>query len=231
MELNGRVALVTGANRGLGQELARELVRRGVKVYAGARKLETVTLDGVMPIEIDITDPHSVARAAEVASDVSILINNAGLSTGADFLTGSDDDIQLEMATNYFGTVNVGRKFAPVLNANGGGAMLNVLSVLSWFTLPGAGAYSASKSAAWSLTNALRQELAAQGTLVSALHVSYMDTDMTEGLEVPKLDPADVAKLAVDGLEAGQVEILADDISRQVQQGLGGGVAALYPVG
>ncbi len=133
------------------------------------------------------------------------------------------------MNTHFFGTLAVIRAFAPQLAANGGGAVLNVLSVLSWISFPGSGAYCAAKSAEWSLTNALRQQLAGQHTQVSALHVGYMDTDMVRSVTAPKNDPAVVAKLALDGLEAGHAEILADDISRQVQAGLAGGVSALYP--
>jgi NAD(P)-dependent dehydrogenase (short-subunit alcohol dehydrogenase family) len=133
------------------------------------------------------------------------------------------------MKTHFFGTLAVTRACAPHLAASGGGAILNVLSVLSWLSLPGAGGYCAAKSAEWSMTNALRQELAGQGTQVTALHVAYMDTDLVRGLDVPKLDPAVVAAAALDGLEAGEAEILADDTTRNVRAGLAGGVAALYP--
>jgi NAD(P)-dependent dehydrogenase (short-subunit alcohol dehydrogenase family) len=157
------------------------------------------------------------------------LINNAGSSTGATLLDGDLADIRLEMDTHYFGTLAVTRAFAPLIAANGGGAVLNVLSALSWFTSPGSGAYSAAKSAEWSLTNALRLQLADQGIRVSALHVGYLDTDMTAGLDAPKSDPAAIAKIALDGVEAGDYEILGDDVSRRVQAGLAVGVDALYP--
>jgi short-subunit dehydrogenase len=157
------------------------------------------------------------------------VINNAGSSTGASLLQGSIENIQLEMNTHFFGTLAVTRAFAPQLAAGGGGAILNVLSALSWINFPGSGAYCAAKSAEWSLTNALRQELAEQGTQVSALHVGYMDTDMVRHVTAPKSDPAAIAKIALDAIEAGDVEILADDVSRQVQAGLASGVAGLYP--
>ena len=160
---------------------------------------------------------------------MSVVINNAGSSTGAALLDGDWPTIRREMDTHYFGTLAVTRAFAPQLAAHGGGALLNVLSVLSWVSFPGVGAYSAAKSAEWSLTNALRQQLAEQGTQVAALHVGYMDTDMAAGVAGPKSDPASVAAIALDALEAGAVEILADEISHQVQAGLAGGVAALYP--
>ena len=229
MQLNGSIALVTGANRGLGRHLAEQLVGRGATVYAAARRPETIDIAGVIPIALDVTDARSIASAAEVAQGVSVLINNAGSSTGASALNGAWDDLQLEMNTHYFGTLATTRAFAPQLAAAGTSAVLNVLSVLSWFNLPGGGAYSAAKAAEWSLTNALRLELAGQGTTVTGLHVGFMDTDMVRHIDAPKSNPATIAALALDGIEAGQVEILADDISRQVQGGLAGGVAALYP--
>jgi NAD(P)-dependent dehydrogenase (short-subunit alcohol dehydrogenase family) len=198
-------------------------------VYAGARNPDSVDLPGVTPIALDITDPASVAAAAAATGDVSLLINNAGSATGASLLDGSLADIELEMHTHFFGTLAVSRAFAPQLARAGGGAMLNVLSVLSWVSLPDISGYCAAKAAEWSLTNALRVQLAGQGTQVTALHVGYMDTDMAARVTSPKLDPAVVAKLALDGVEAGQLEVLADDLSQQVQRGLAGGVAALYP--
>jgi NAD(P)-dependent dehydrogenase (short-subunit alcohol dehydrogenase family) len=233
MQIEDSTALVTGANRGLGRRFAEELVARGAKVYAGARNPDAVDVPGVKPIRLDVTDPASVAAAAEATGDVNLLINNAGSSTGANLLTGSLDDIKLELDTHYFGTLAVTRAFAPQLAAAGaevgGSAVLNVLSVLSWITFPDVGAYSAAKSAEWALTNALRLQLAGQGTQVTALHVGYMDTDMARHVTSPKIDPAAVAKLALDGVAAGQFEVLADDLSQQVQRGLAGGVAALYP--
>ena len=230
MEIKGSVALVTGANRGLGRRFAAALLERGAaKVYAAARNPESVDLPGVIPIRLDVTDPESVRAAAEIASDVTLVVNNAGSSTGASLLTGALEDIRLEMDTHYFGTLAVTRAFAPVLERNGGGAVLNVLSVLSWVTYPTVAAYSAAKSAAWSLTNSLRQELAPQKTQVTALHVGYMDTDMAAHVDGPKSDPAVVAGLALDGVEEGRFEVLGDELSRGVQAGLAGGVSALYP--
>lgn len=232
MKLTASTALVTGANRGLGRHFAEQLLARGATVYAGSRDASRVDLPGVIPLQLDVTGEESVAAAARVieqAGGLDLLINNAGSSTGASVMKGSMDDIRQEMDTHYFGTLAVTRAFAPQLAAHHGGAVLNVLSVLSWVSLPGAGAYSAAKSAEWSLTNALRIELAGQGTLVSALHVGFMDTDMAKHVDAPKNDPALVAKLALDALEAGELEILADDLSHQVRAGLAGGVAALYP--
>ena len=229
MRIEGSTALVTGANRGLGRHLAQELLARGARVYAAARNPASVDLPGVTPIALDVTDPASVAAAADATGDVTLLVNNAGSSTGAALLDGSLADIELEMNTHFYGTLRVTRAFAPQLAAGGGGGVLNILSALSWLNLGAGGAYGAAKAAEWSLTNGMRLQLAGQGTQVTALHVGYMDTDMVRELDVPKVDPAVVAKLALDGLAAGAVEVLADDTSRRVQRGLAGGVAALYP--
>jgi NAD(P)-dependent dehydrogenase (short-subunit alcohol dehydrogenase family) len=229
MKIAGSTALVTGANRGLGRHFAEQLLARGATVYAGARNPESVDLPGVTAIALDITNPESVAAAAKITGDVTFVINNAGSSTGASLLTGSMEDIELEMNTHFYGTLAVTRAFAPQLAAGGGGAILNVLSALSWVSFPASGGYCAAKSAEWSLTNALRQELAAQGTQVSALHVGYMDTDMVRDVVAEKSDPAIIAKIALDAIEAGEVEILADEVSRQVQSGLAVGVKGLYP--
>src|SRR5882757_5806443 len=211
-------ALVTGANRGLGKRFATQLVERGAKVYAAARRLETIDIPGVVPVQLDITDPESVARAASLAGDVNLLINNAGVSTKSSLLTGSMEDVRLEMETHYFGTLSVTRAFAPIIEANGGGEILNVLSVLSWLHAPAFGAYSAAKAAAWAMTDAVRQELAPRGVHVAALHVGYMDTDMADFVPADqKTDPSVVAKLALDGLFAGEPEILADDMTRAVK--------------
>jgi NAD(P)-dependent dehydrogenase (short-subunit alcohol dehydrogenase family) len=229
LDLSTSTVLVTGANRGFGRHLAEQLVQRGATVYAAARRAGSVDLEGVRAVPLDITDPASVAAAAALATDVDVLINNAGVGTGSSVLTGSYDDLRLEFETHVFGTLDVTRAFVPVIEANGGGAILNVLSVLSWITFPQLSGYSAAKSAEWSMTNALRVELAPRNIRVSGLHVGYMDTDLTAGVDAPKLDPAVVAKLTLDQLEAGNAEILADDLSHQVQAGLAGGVAALYP--
>jgi NAD(P)-dependent dehydrogenase (short-subunit alcohol dehydrogenase family) len=227
MQINGTTALVTGANRGLGRRFAQALLDRGAaRVYAAARNPETIDLPGVTPLRMDITDPDSVAEAAAVATDVDLLINNAGSSTNASLLDGDLADIHLEMDTHYFGTLSVVRAFAPAL---AGGAVLNVLSVLSWTTLLGADAYSAAKAAELSLTNALRLRLADQKTLVTGLHVGYMDTDMAAHVSGPKNDPLVIANLALDAIEAGEPEVVADDISRTVRGALSGPLSNLYP--
>ena len=221
MNLQDSIALVTGSNRGLGRQFAAQLLERGAeKVYATARDPERVQIPGVTPLRLDITDPDSVAGAAAVAGDATLVINNAGISTHTGLTDGDLAQIELEMDTNFFGPLNVTRAFAPILASNGGGAILNVLSVLSWLHLPTTGAYGASKAAAWTMTNATRQELAPSAIHVAALHVAYMDTDMAAGIAAPKVDPADVAALALDGIEADLTEILADDVTRDVKQAL-----------
>ena len=221
MNLQDSIALVTGSNRGLGRQFAAQLLERGAeKVYATARDPERVQIPGVTPLRLDITDPDSVAGAAAVAGDATLVINNAGISTHTGLTDGDLAQIELEMDTNFFGPLNVTRAFAPILASNGGGAILNVLSVLSWLHLPTTGAYGASKAAAWAMTNATRQELAPSAIHVAALHVAYMDTDMAAGIAAPKVDPADVAALALDGIEADLTEILADDVTRDVKQAL-----------
>jgi len=229
VDITSSTALVTGANRGLGKQFASELLRRGARVYAGARDPGSIDVDGAIPIAVDITDPASVAAAAEAAGDVTLLINNAGIDNGVDLLTGDLDGARREMDTNYFGTLSLVRAFAPIIERNGGGGILNVLSVLSWLSMPGLGGYCASKSAAWSMTNAVRAELADKGIRVTALHVGLMDTDMAAGLDAPKASPADVAEQALDGIAAGAYEVLADDVSRGVLAGLSHGVAGIYP--
>lgn len=215
------IALVTGANRGLGKRFATDLLARGAKVYAAARRPETIDIPGVVPVQLDITDPESVRRAAEVASDVNVLVNNAGVSTQSGLLTGDMDDIRLEMETHYFGTLQTIRAFVPVIEGNGGGAILDVLSVLSWVHAAKFGAYSAAKTAGWAMTDAIREELAPRGIHVAALHVGFMDTDMAEFVPTDqKLDPAVVAAQGLDGLFAGEPEILADELTRTVRSQL-----------
>jgi NAD(P)-dependent dehydrogenase (short-subunit alcohol dehydrogenase family) len=221
MELTNAVAVVTGANRGFGRHLAAQLLRRGAKVYAAARRPESIDLPGAIPLRLDVTDPASIAEAAATASDATFVINNAGAANGQTLLDGDLDLIRAELETNYFGPLAVTRAFAPVLEANGGGAVLNVLSALSWFHPAALGSYSATKAAAWALTNATREQLAPKGITVTALHVGYMDTDMAASVpEGQKVDPAEVAELALDGVVAGVPEVLADEVSRQVKAGL-----------
>ncbi|MFJ7589597.1 SDR family oxidoreductase [Streptomyces sp. NPDC097617] len=221
MELKDSVAVVTGANRGLGRHLAAQLVERGAKVYAAARRPEAVDLPGVIPLRLDVTDEESIRDAARTACDATLLVNNAGISTGTPLIAGSPGAVRLEMEVNFFGPLAVTRAFTPVIETNGGGAVLNVLSVLSWLHPAGLGSYAAAKAAAWALTGAAREELAPRGIAVTALHVGYMDTDMAAGVPADqKADPAEVAAQALSGIETGLPEILADETTRYVKQSL-----------
>jgi len=222
MQIENSVVLITGANRGIGHAFARELLARGArKVYAAARNPATVTLPGVQALQLDVTQPDEIAAAARQAGDVTLVINNAGIAQPGGFLAEDSEAVTRRIfETNFYGVLNVSKAFAPVLKANGGGALLNVLSVASWVNGGELAAYSASKSAAWALTNALRHELAAQKTQVMGLHMAYVDTDLTRGFEVPKTSPEEIVQRALDGLAAGAEEVLADALTKQVQQGL-----------
>jgi NAD(P)-dependent dehydrogenase (short-subunit alcohol dehydrogenase family) len=223
------VALVTGGSRGLGKALVEELYARGAaKVYATARDPRTVTHPDAVPLALEVTDSASVEAAAALAQDVTIVINNAGVSVGAhSFLEAPLDDVRREFEVNFFGPLLVSRAFAPVVARNGGGHLLNVHSVLSWIGV--AGSYSATKAALWSQTNTLRLELRSRGIGVTGLHVGYIDTDMVSGIDAPKSAARDVAVLALDGVEAGAHEVLADDLTRDVKAKLSGDLADLYP--
>jgi NAD(P)-dependent dehydrogenase (short-subunit alcohol dehydrogenase family) len=206
-------ALITGANRGLGREFARQLRERGAKVYATARNPRTAD-----EITLDIMDRASIEAA--VRPDVNLLINNAGISTGTNLVSGDLAEIRRELDTHFWGTLGMIRAYAPVLAANGGGAILNVLSALSWFPYDGANAYSVAKAAEWSLTNAVRVELAGQGTRVTGLHLGAADTDMMAAFDVPKSDPAEIVATALAGLDKGLDEILADEAAVAAKHGL-----------
>lgn len=223
MKIAGSVALVTGANRGLGRAYARELVSRGAaKVYGAARDPGQVTEPGVTPI--------AVGDVAAECADVSLLVNNAGVMRASTFIDApSLDAARAEMETNYFGTLGICRAFAPVLASNGGGAVVNMLSITSFYTNPFNASYGASKAAEWSLTNGVRLELHHQGTLVVAVHAGFIDTDMAALVDAPKVSPESVAKMAFDAVEAGQIEVLADERSRTVKASLSRDHELIYP--
>ncbi len=223
MKLKDAVVFVTGANRGLGLEFARQALAAGAaKVYGAARDPASVTLPGIVPVALDVTDAAQVAQAAADCGDVTLVVNNAGIASLGDLLADdSVDALRAMFDTNVVGVLHVSRAFAPVLANNGGGAFLNVLSVVSWFSPPGMGGYAASKAAAWNLTNGLRTSLQKQQTQVLGLHVGFVDTDLTRGLEGPKLAPAVVVERAFAALEANHSEVLIDDVSAQVKQGFG----------
>ncbi len=222
MKIDNATVLITGANRGIGLAFAREALARGArKVYAGARDPASVHLAGVEAVRLDVTSPEDVAAAAQRCGDVTVLINNAGIATMGGFLAaGSVEAARAQFEVNYFGPLRLSLAFAPVLARHGGGAILNVLSVASWISNPMLAVYGSTKSAAWSLTNGLRHELRAQGTQVLGMHMGFVDTEMTRGIEMAKSTPEAVVRQALDALEAGAEEVLADDITRQVKQGL-----------
>jgi NAD(P)-dependent dehydrogenase (short-subunit alcohol dehydrogenase family) len=216
-QLARQTVLVTGANRGMGREYVTQLLDRGVaKVYAAARDAATIDASDrrVVPLELDVTDPASIARAAEQAADVSVVINNAGIFRGASLLSADTSALRLELETHLFGPLALTSAFAAGL-VERSGAVVNVASVLSW--LPMAGSYGVSKAALWSATDSLRTELAPRGVQVVGVYVGYVDTDMTAQVEAAKSDAADVVRQVLDGLEAGDAEVLADDLSRSVR--------------
>jgi NAD(P)-dependent dehydrogenase (short-subunit alcohol dehydrogenase family) len=229
MQISGVVALVTGANRGLGAQYVQALLDRGAaKVYAGARDIATITDPRAVALQLDVTDKASIAAAAKQAQDVTLVVNNAGVGTLASGI-GDESEVRWVMETNYFGLLAVTRDFAPILAANGGGGLVNVLSDASWCNSGLLGAYAASKAAAWSATNALRMQLSKQGTLVIGVHCGFLDTDATAGFDVPKLSPRVVADLTLDALEKGEYEVLADESSRKAKTNVARSIEEAYP--
>ncbi|MGL6235085.1 MAG: SDR family oxidoreductase [Segniliparus sp.] len=225
MQIEGRVALVTGANRGIGKAFARELRRLGAtKVYAAARDVASIVDDDVVPIRLDVTDPASVAEAAELAGDVSILVNNAGLLLPTPPLAASLDDAREQFEVNCLGTWAATQAFAPVIARNGGGAVVNMLSVASWASgRTDFAGYAASKAAQWAVTNALRRALRPQGVQMVGVHVGFVDTDMTAGVDGAKNSPEDVARTALRGLADDLDEVLVDQRTREVKASLSTG--------
>jgi NAD(P)-dependent dehydrogenase (short-subunit alcohol dehydrogenase family) len=227
--IEGAVALVTGGNRGFGRALVDEFLKRGAaKLYATSRSAQPGPQrdNRIVPLVLDVSDDASVGAAAQAAPDVSILVNNAGISLATPVIEAPLSAIRDELETNLFGIIRVARAFAPVLAEQTQSSMVNVLSALSWLSF-GRG-YEISKAAAWSATNALRLALRDQGTIVTALHVGYMDTDMTAGIDAPKADPHDIARQTADAIIAGDFEILADKTTRTIRSHLSDGVTALY---
>jgi NAD(P)-dependent dehydrogenase (short-subunit alcohol dehydrogenase family) len=227
--IKGSTALVTGGQRGLGKAFVQELLDRGAaKVYATARTPRPSHDPRIVPVALDVTDQASVAALAEQADDVSIVINNAGVGGAGPLLGTTIDDIRTVFETNLYGAIRIAQAFAPALQRSGGGVLVDIHSALSW--IAGAGAYGASKAALWSATNSLRMELAPQHTQVVGVHLGYADTDLTAAVTAPKLDPRDVARLVVDGIEDGSSEVLVDDVSRYFKQAVAGPVEGLSPV-
>lgn len=221
--------LVTGANGGIGTQFVHDALDRGAaKVYATARSPRTWNDNRIVPLTLDVTDPASIAAAADIASDVSVLINNAGaIPATASLLEVTEKDLRANFETNFFGPVLLARAFAPILAAHPGSTLIDLHSVASWYAF--GGAYSASKAALWSATNALRLELAPQGVHVTGVHMGYVDTAMAAHADGPKLSTAELVSAVLDAVEANEYEVLADDLSRQVKSALAHPVEALYP--
>jgi NAD(P)-dependent dehydrogenase (short-subunit alcohol dehydrogenase family) len=230
MKVEGAVALVTGANRGLGAAIAEALLDAGATVYGAARDPRSITNDSIIPIRLDVTNSDDVAHAARTCGDVSIVVNNAGILRASSSLApGAVEAAREELETNFFGSMRMARAFAPILRDNGGGALVNVLSVLSFVSMPQGATYSASKSAAWSLTNALRIELRQQGTLVVAVHAGFIDTDMAAAVSSEKVSPESVAQQIVGAVGQDAEEVLADPTSVMVKAALPDDLTTLYP--
>jgi NAD(P)-dependent dehydrogenase (short-subunit alcohol dehydrogenase family) len=210
MDITGKTALVTGANRGIGASIAAALLEAGAaRVYAAMRSVPADAADSqLIPIALDVTDPAQIAEAVRACGDVQILVNNAGIALGQPLLAPADPlAAEREMRVNYFGTLAMCRAFAPVLARNGGGAIVNVLSILGRVSMPQLGSYSASKAAAFSLTQAIRAELATQGTLVIGVLPAFVDTDMARRVTTPKLPPEAIGQSIVDALRSGTEDV------------------------
>jgi NAD(P)-dependent dehydrogenase (short-subunit alcohol dehydrogenase family) len=220
MDVNGSTAVVTGANRGLGRAIVEALLARGATaVYAAARRPETVEAlaardSRVRPLRLDLTDPERIAAAARLASDTTLLINNGGSLASADPLTGDLAAIESDLRTNFVGTLSMGRAFVPVIEHNGGGALVNILSLVVLGAVPAMGGYGASKAAAASATQALRAQLRDRKVSVHGVFPGAVDTDMIRGLDIPKASPTDVAAAILDGIEAGEQDIFPDAMAR-----------------
>ncbi len=222
MNVQNATVLITGANRGLGAEFARQALARGArKVYAAARDPSTVLAPGLVPVRLDVTDAAQAAALAEQLGDVDLVINNAGVANTGSVLDAEGlDSLRWMLETNVFGLLNVSRGFAPVLARHGGGAIVNVLSVASWVSNPVLANYAVTKAAAWSATNGLRDALRSQGTQVLGVHVGLIDTDLTRGFDAPKLTTEIVVERVFAALEAGDSEVLVDELTRAVKSGL-----------
>ena len=228
-DLAGRIAVVTGANRGLGAAFVADLLERGVsKVYAAARRPESVTVTDprVVPLQLDVTDADSIRRAAETAADATLLVNNAGIAVNQSLVSGDLDEIHREFDTNFWGPVLLTRAFAPGIAANGGGAIVNMHSALSWLAV---GSYSATKAALWSASNSARVELAPQGIQVVGVHVGWVDTEMAANADGAKESPERVVREALDAVAAGEAEAIVGETAQRVKAVLHEDVRVLYP--
>jgi NAD(P)-dependent dehydrogenase (short-subunit alcohol dehydrogenase family) len=226
--LDGRSVLVTGANGGLGEEFVRQALDRGATtVHAAARTPKDWDDSRIRPLRLDVTDAGSVAAAVAAAPDVDLVINNAGIAPEGDSIAGPEDELRAIFETNFFGSIRVANAFAPVLAANGGGTLLNILSAAAWINIPTG--YATSKAAMWSATNALRTQLRSQDTHVVGLLVGMVDTPMAARFDVPKVTPASVVTQAYDGIAAGLLEVLADEMTQGLKSRLDTPAEEYYP--
>tara|TARA_R110002126_G_scaffold282327_1_gene430665 strand:- start:11387 stop:12097 length:711 start_codon:yes stop_codon:yes gene_type:complete len=218
MKIQGSVALVTGANRGIGKALVTALVDAGAsKVYAAARDTSSIVgSDKVIPLTLDVTDAASVAAAAEKAKDVTLLINNAGVLEGGAIAEADQPTVDRHFAVNFHGKRAMVAAFAPAIEENGGGAIVNLLTLIALASMPGFGVYNASKAAAWSMTQSIRADLGKKGIAVHGVFPGAVDTDMLAGVEMDKTKPEDVANAIVEGVEAGEEDIFPDPMSTAV---------------
>jgi NAD(P)-dependent dehydrogenase (short-subunit alcohol dehydrogenase family) len=225
MQVDGSTVVVTGGQRGLGKALVKAFLDSGAaKVYATARTPQDSHDDRVIPVPLDVTDPASVASLSAGAEDATIVVNNAGAQHRDKLLDVDIESVRTLFETNVYGALRVAQCFAPVLGRNGGGALVNIMSIMSWSvgTAAGAATYGATKAALWSLTNSLRVELAEQRTQVVGVHLGYLQTDMTTTLDVRKLDPATAAETVVSAIAANATEVLVDDDCRRAKALLSG---------
>jgi NAD(P)-dependent dehydrogenase (short-subunit alcohol dehydrogenase family) len=222
--ISGATALVTGGQRGLGQDITRELLEAGAaKVYVTARAPKPSDNPRIVPLEFELTGRTAAADLARRASDVDILVNNAGIMTFSPLLDDDQAEVDRVFEVVTFGPLRVAKTFAPVLAANGGGALVNLHSLTAWIAgFPGSGTYGAAKAALIAITNSLRAELAGQGTQVLGVQLGLTDTDLVRRLPGPKNDPAAVAAAIVAALAQGETELLADDYSRHFKAALSG---------
>jgi NAD(P)-dependent dehydrogenase (short-subunit alcohol dehydrogenase family) len=218
MDIAKSIALVTGANRGIGKALVEALLTAGcAKVYAAARKSQS--LNGfskdprVIGVALDVTDEKSIAALAKQASDVTLLINNAGVLDFGAVLDAPQSAFERNFATNFYGLLATSRAFAPVIEKNDGGAIVNILTLVALASMPGLGVYNASKAAAWSLTQSMRAGLAGRNVAVYGVFPGAVDTDMLAGVEIPKTSPQDVAKAIVEGVTHELEDIFPDPMS------------------
>jgi len=226
--LNDATVLVTGANGGLGTAFVEAVLARGARrVYAAARNPKEWSDERAVPLRLDITDPDAIARIAEQAGDTTILVNNAAIYPKGDLLTAPIEDVTAVIDTNLLGPIRLTRALAPALRS-ARGALVNIGSVLSWFAV--GQAHSVSKAGLWMATNALRLELVPDGVQVLGVYAGPTDTPMQAGNDPAGMNkPADVAAAICDALEAGEHEVLVDELTRKVHSALSAPVTALYP--